>query len=405
MNVKIMLIGALFLGGAAVAGFMMLSNSTPPHDNIPTVDADTPPEKLAEAAKKNTQEPAETKVEPHRPIEELVRQSLPSVAIVKGKVGHGTGFLLPQNIVATNAHVVGLEFEANIRVWFPSAAKEKRGPYTAKFLWADRKRDVAFLEVNCDIEPLELADDYVLKPGEEVIAIGSPGLGNDEMLPNAPTRGLMSNTTKLNGQQFYALSISVNPGNSGGPVIDMKGRVLGMITAKMRDKDGIAFAIPLEDLHRGYEQEVLTQSRATGPWMESWLRACTVFERLIYLGNEYISVLDTYAQAMTAATVRGGTPNDGLRDASKETDGRLKMVSKVLADALEKNVVAVIADPYIMELDRARISELWKCCHEMKTMIDQPRGTIESYRNRKEQLKRRYLELTGLIERVQKPAH
>jgi hypothetical protein len=151
MNVKIMLIGALFLGGAAVAGFMMLSNSTPPHDNIPTVDADTPPEKLAEAAKKNTQEPAETKVEPHRPIEELVRQSLPSVAIVKGKVGHGTGFLLPQNIVATNAHVVGLEFEANIRVWFPSAAKEKRGPYTAKFLWADRKRDVAFLEVNCDI--------------------------------------------------------------------------------------------------------------------------------------------------------------------------------------------------------------------------------------------------------------
>jgi len=42
----------------------------------------------------------------------------------------------------------------------------------------------------------------------------------------------MSNMTKLNGQSFYALSISVNPGNSGGPVIDMNGRVLGMITAK-----------------------------------------------------------------------------------------------------------------------------------------------------------------------------
>src|SRR5262249_33706900 len=156
----------------------------------------------------------------------------------------------------------------------------------------------AFLEVNCDLEPLDLAEEYTLRPGQEVIAIGSPGLGGNELLPNSPTRGMMSNVTKLNGETFYALSISVNPGNSGGPGIDMNGKVLAMITAKMRDKEGIAFAVPLEDLRNGYDQEVLGQGREAGPELISYMRACTAFERLIYLCEEYSIGLDTYSRAM-----------------------------------------------------------------------------------------------------------
>src|SRR5258706_7755044 len=165
--------------------------------------------------------------------------------------------MLPQSILATNAHVVALEFEENIRVHFPSAPKGRQGPYKAKFIWADKKRDLAFLEVNCDVEALELAEDYKLRPGQEVFAIGSPGLAGTDLLPNAPVKGQMSAMHKLGGQPFYALSMSVNPGNSGGPVLDMNGRVLGMITAKAKDKDGIAFAIPLDDLYGSYHREVM----------------------------------------------------------------------------------------------------------------------------------------------------
>src|SRR5262249_23469737 len=215
------------------------------------------------------------------------------------------------------------------RVHFPSAPKGKQGPYRAKFIWSDRSRDLAFLEVICDVEPLELAENYTFRAGQEVIAIGSPGLSGNDYLPNAPTKGLLSNVTKLEGlkHEFYALSMSVNPGNSGGPVIDMQGRVLGMVTLKARGKDGIAFAIPIDDLYNGYHQEVLAQGREAGPELACYIRLCTVFERLLYLGDEYLYGMDTYSSAMQEATSRGGTPNDGLRAASKAISSQLKQVN------------------------------------------------------------------------------
>ncbi len=306
MNAKIFIAGGLLMGLTAAVGFVVINNlNTAPADDVPLVDANTPPEKLAEAlAKRKPSETDTLKEKTHRPLAELVQECLPSVAIVKGKVGHGTGFMLPQNVLATNAHVVALEFEDNIRVTFPSAPKGKQGPYRAKFIFADKKRDVAFLEVNCDVKPLELAEEYKLKAGEEVFAIGSPGLGGNDLLPNSPSKGLMSNVKTIMGEKFYALSMSVNPGNSGGPVIDMDGKVLGMITLKARDKDGIAFAVPVEDINLAYVNEVLGHNREASEEMISWLRACTVFERLIYLGDEYLNGLETYSHAMDAAHAR-----------------------------------------------------------------------------------------------------
>jgi hypothetical protein len=391
------------------------SNSRSGSDGIAMVGADTPDDKLADAVKKkgpNEQKP-DAAGSANRPVDELVRTCLPAVALVKGKCGHGAGFLLPQNVVATNAHVVNLEFEENIRVHFPSAPKGKQGPYKAKFIWADRRRDLAFLEVICDIEPLELAEDYTLRPGQEIIAIGSPGLGDNEFLPNAPAKGLMSNLTKLGEkgreQSFYAMSISVNPGNSGGPVIDMQGHVLGMVTLKARDKDGIAFAIPLEDLNNGYHQEVLAQGREAGAEMKGYIRAMTVFERLLYLGDEYCYGLDTYSKAMDMAAAQGGLPSDGLRAVSREMSGHLKQTNKFFADDLEKNVALVVKDKDLAEMGedwqeiQRRIDALWKCCRDMKAMIDSPTGTVDSYRFRKEQLKMRYRDLAGTAERPKKP--
>ncbi len=405
MNAKILLAAGLLLGLAVTVGVISVMGSKETPQDVPLVDADTPPDKLADAVNKQHRSGAADgqKKNVVKPLDELVKECLPSVGIVKGKLGHGTGFMLPQNVLATNAHVVSLEFEENIRVHFPSAPKGQQGPYKAKFLWADKRRDLAFLEVNSDVEPLELAEDYTLKPGQEVIAIGSPGLGGADFLPNAPTKGLMSNMHKINRQQFYALSMSVNPGNSGGPVIDMNGKVLGMVTLKARDKDGIAFAIPLEDLNNGYHQEVLAQGREAGVEMIAWLRACTVFERLIYLGDEYLLGLDTYSRAMDTAHSRGGSPNDGLKLVSKDMEGRIKQVNAVFSDALEKNLRLVLDDKHIVLEDRQRIRMLWECCREMKSFFDQPRGTIDSYRTKKEQLKKQYQELVGISTKPAKP--
>lgn len=404
MNLKVLIAGGVLFALAATVGIVVINKTRSNADDVLLVDPDTPADKLAEAIHRQKGGAAdESNGKLHKSLDELVKQCLPSVAIVKGRVGHGTGFMLPQNVLATNAHVVALEFEENIRVQFPSAPKGKQGPFKAKFLYQDKKRDLAFLEVMAGIEPLEFADNFTFKPGEEVIAIGSPGLGGDDFLPNSPTKGLMSNIHKIMGQKFYALSISVNPGNSGGPVIDMNGKVLGMITLKARDKDGIAFAIPLEDLVAGYHSDLMAQGRDPSPATDSWLRACTVFERLMYLGDEYLHGLETYSQAMDAAHARGDSPNDGLRLVSREMETRIRKVNAVFADSLESNVQAVRNDRNLDVEGRVLIGKLWECCKEMKSFFDKPRGTIDSYRRKKEELKKRYQDLVAIATKPQRP--
>lgn len=404
MNLKVLIAGGVLFALAATVGIVVINKTRSNSDDVLMVDPDTPPEKLAEVIRKQRGESADDqKDKAPKSLDELVKQCLPSVAVVKGKVGQGTGFMLPQNVLATNAHVVALEFEENIRVQFPSAPKGKQGPFKAKFLFQDKKRDLAFLEVMADIQPLEFAENFSFKPGQEVIAIGSPGLGDGDFLPNSPTKGMMSNVHKIMGQKFYALSISVNPGNSGGPVIDMSGKVLGMITLKARDKDGIAFAIPLEDLVNGYRSEYLAQGRDPTPTMDSWLRACTVFERLIYLGDEYLHGLETYSHAMDAAHARGESPNDGLRLVSRELEGRIKQINAVLADSLESNVQAVRTDQNIRREGRIIIGQMWDCCKEMKSFFDRPRGTLDSYRRKTEELKKRYQDLVAIATKPERP--
>ena len=91
---------------------------------------------------------------------------------------------------------------------------------------------------------------------------------------------------------YYQINIGVNPGNSGGPLLDGKGRVIGMVTAKLRDKDGIAFAIPADDLETALRNDVFSPGYEATPEQAAWNRGCTVFERLMYLGDAYAVPLD-----------------------------------------------------------------------------------------------------------------
>ena len=87
--------------------------------------------------------------------------------------------------------------------------------------------------------------DYIFKKGQPIFTIGNPGLGNDQgFLKNALSKGVISTKTSVNGLEYFQLGISVNPGNSGGPVIDEQGKVVGMVTLKARMAEGVALCIP-----------------------------------------------------------------------------------------------------------------------------------------------------------------
>lgn len=187
---------------------------------------------------------------------DLVARVEPSVAIIASDQSHGTGFLVREGLLVTNAHVVEGAAEEDLTARFPSAPEGKRGPFRVRLVNVQLDRDLAFLEVDTDLPPIELAQQYPFRKGEDVLIVGSPGVGPEVVLENAVTRGILSTRAVLDGNAYYQLSASVNPGNSGGPVFDARGRVIGVVTLRASQQEALAFCVPIEDLQaaiRGLE--------------------------------------------------------------------------------------------------------------------------------------------------------
>ena len=168
----------------------------------------------------------------------------------------GSGFIVsPDGYILTNAHVVESADEILIRL------TDKR-EFKARVIGADKRTDVALIKIEATALPtVRLGDPSVLKVGEWVIAIGSP-FGFD----NSVTAGIVSAKGRSLPQENYVpfiqTDVAVNPGNSGGPLFNMKGEVVGInsqIYSRSGGFMGISFAIPID-----VAMDVQTQLRATG---------------------------------------------------------------------------------------------------------------------------------------------
>jgi regulator of sirC expression with transglutaminase-like and TPR domain len=177
--------------------------------------------------------------------EELAEQVKPSLCAITtrgrdaGEKGLGTGFVLSADgLIATNAHVIG---EGRpIAVEFADGTK-----YNVTAVHAhDQKRDLAIIKVDAkDLKPLALGDSDVLKDGQAVVAFGNP-----RGLRFSVVSGLVSATREVEGRKMIQLAIAVEPGNSGGPVVDTQGRVQGIVSLKSLVTENLAFAVGVNDL-------------------------------------------------------------------------------------------------------------------------------------------------------------
>jgi S1-C subfamily serine protease/HEAT repeat protein len=184
---------------------------------------------------------------------EIVARCEPSVALIRGKNGSGTGFLVRPGLLVTNAHVLEGEIVQDLEVRFPSAPRGERGPLSADLVYEDSLRDLAVLSVATRLPPIELADAYTFRKGDDVLTIGNPGAPGDAVLENAVSRGVLSTQAEIDGRAFHQLGMSVNPGNSGGPVLDPQGRVIGVVTLRLANAEAVAFCVPLADLRGAVE--------------------------------------------------------------------------------------------------------------------------------------------------------
>jgi serine protease Do len=163
--------------------------------------------------------------------------------------GVGSGFIISDDgFMLTNAHVVEGADEVTVTM-------TDRREFKAKVLGADRRSDVALLKVNATNLPyLRTGDSSKIRVGEWVIAIGSPF-----NLDNTVTAGIISAKSRDTGEYLPLIQsdVAVNPGNSGGPLINMRGEVIGInsqIATLSGAYNGISFAVPIDEVMRVADQ-------------------------------------------------------------------------------------------------------------------------------------------------------
>ena len=174
--------------------------------------------------------------------------------------GLGSGFVVSQDgYIVTNAHVV--ENAEEITVRFPDKRELK-----AKVVGADTRSDVAVIKVEATGLPVvKIGDTSKLRVGEWVVAIGSPfGFQNTVTagIVSAKSRENLSGDPNLDAIPFIQTDVAVNPGNSGGPLLNMRGEVIGInsqIFSRTGAFAGISFAIPID-----YAFNVADQLMKTG---------------------------------------------------------------------------------------------------------------------------------------------
>jgi len=163
--------------------------------------------------------------------------------------GVGSGFIVSDDgYVLTNAHVVEGADEVTVTL-------TDRREFKAKVLGADKRSDVALLKVDArNLPSLRIGNSEKIRVGEWVIAIGSPF-----NLENTVTAGIISAKSRDTGEYLPLIQsdVAVNPGNSGGPLINMRGEVIGInsqIATLSGAYNGISFAVPIDEGMRVADQ-------------------------------------------------------------------------------------------------------------------------------------------------------
>jgi serine protease Do len=176
--------------------------------------------------------------------------------------GVGSGFIVSSDgYILTNTHVVDNATRVIVKL-------TDRREFQAKVVGSDDKSDVALLKIDAkNLPTARIGDVSKLRPGEWVVAIGSPF-----NFQNSVTAGIVSaigrevpNASNYNYVNFIQTDVAVNPGNSGGPLFNMNGEVVGInsqIYSNTGSYAGLSFAIPI-DIAQGVREQLAATGHVT----------------------------------------------------------------------------------------------------------------------------------------------
>ena len=281
------------------------------------------------------------------------------------KKASGSGFVVDSSgLIFTNTHVVGdaMRNGAAVTVTLSDGVTSLKGTVTH----ADALADVAIVRVKPS-KPLAtatLGSSANLRPGEFVVALGAP-MG----LSNSVSAGIISAVARMrseivgrsegaraNAMAYIQTDAAINQGNSGGPLLNLQGEVIGINTMKAAHADGIGFALPIDDVKR-----VVNQLQKHGRVMRPWLGV-----KFVELDPKIATSLREKQEGRWRGGGGGGPPDQGLHvlhvdpdspahnagvrvgDTITALNGRPVRTTKELIDKLVESVGAKVA----MDLER-----------------------------------------------------
>jgi len=201
-------------------------------------------------------------------IIELYRDVVIQIATPYSK---GTGFYVKEyNLIVTNEHVV----RGNKEVVIDSSQFKRQ---LAKVLFVDVMHDLAFLSVPNDIgiPSVNFGQDKQVQDGDKVVAIGHP-FG----LKYITTHGFITNSQhQQNDISYFLHDAALNPGNSGGPLLNNRGEVVGVNTFVIRDGENMGFSLPINYL----KEAIVAYQKGGG---KSGVR-CTACSNIVFEKNEF----------------------------------------------------------------------------------------------------------------------
>ena len=204
---------------------------------------------LAEAKGETAAEPKPESLK----LPDLVKKVEESCVVILAGRGSGSGFVVrADGLISTNFHVV---FGALAGGGKLQVRTKRKGEFitipNVQIVLGDPARDVALLKIDArafPLHPLPLGDAKTVVPGQDVVVIGNPGMGG-KILDYTITRGIVSNRDRvIQGAHFFQTDAAVNPGNSGGPMFNMQGQVIGMVTLKVLVMERAGFALHIDQV-------------------------------------------------------------------------------------------------------------------------------------------------------------
>jgi len=172
-----------------------------------------------------------------------IEQAVQSSVTIRTPKGHGSGFFVSENgYIVTNYHVIA--DTAKLEVILNDGSKLK-----PKIVRLNKESDLALLKIEKNnIVPFKISDTESTGMGKEIYVIGTPSA---EDLSQTLTKGIISSIRKqANGSKIIQTDASISRGNSGGPLIDKEGKLLGIVNAKLIGMgiEGISFAMPASEI-------------------------------------------------------------------------------------------------------------------------------------------------------------